>query len=106
MKVMLSCGSAPIGSPKPVLSYAFAIKGVPSGELAFDDEREYVDPEDIPVAIDVFAGNFHKFETLNGVVALQGGESLGDRVIDSGDVDNTVPQALSRANKVNIFENL
>jgi len=106
MKIRLNCGSAPMGSPKPVLAYAFAVNGIPSGDPAFTDEYEYVDDTAIPVDLSVFADNFHRFETLGGTVALMGSESLDDRIIDPGDIDNSVPMALSRANKVNIFENL
>lgn len=105
VKVKLNCGDAPVGSPKPVIGYSFTANGIP-GIPAGANDYEYVDVTDIPVDLDVFAANFHRFQVLGTTVELQPGESLGDRVIDPIDIDDSVPQALGRANKVSIFENL
>ncbi len=106
MVIVLHFVDHPPGFAKPVACASMSVRRDPLALPAETEDTKYVLDTDIPVALDVFFKNFDKFEVDSGVVQLQGGESLTGRRIDPGDVSETYPLALARANDVSIFSTL
>jgi hypothetical protein len=95
------------GGHKVVKGFSIAVNENrdPDAEVE-TDEYVFIDDEDLPVAFDVFAANFHRYEIVASVPVLLAGESLEGRVIDPADIDDSIPMALARANTSTLFQNL
>jgi hypothetical protein len=70
------------------------------------DDYIFIVDEDLPVAFDIFAANFTRYEIAGSVPVLMPGESLDGRVLDPLDIDDSIPMALARANTSLLFQNL
>ena len=66
----------------------------------------YIPDGDMPVSTSVFADNFHRYQWVPNVPVLIGGQTLGDRVIAPGNVDNSIDLSLKRANTTSWYAHL
>lgn len=94
------------GPQKLVYGVSTYVNPIPGGPPVETDDYLFIEDTDLPVSFEVFCENFDKYEIVAGAVQLISGATIDSRYIESGDVDDTLPQTLSRANKVTIFNAL
>lgn len=80
-----------------------------------EDRYRFIDASVLPVDLETFLNNFDKYEIVGGVgddmvdgivPTLKSGETVSDSRYMSSYIDDTIPEALERANKATIFTNL